>query len=143
MKKVVILDYQLGNLFSVERALQQAGVETIISSSRKDIANADALALPGMGAFRDAMSALQNLDLVMAIKDYVASGKPFLGICLGMQLLFSSSEEFGDCEGLNLIPGAVLRFKNEDNSGARIRVPQIGWNNIHQPGHCTWQNTPL
>src|SRR5687768_15819109 len=98
-KKVVIIDYQLGNLFSVKQACDTVGMEAILSSDKKDILNADALILPGVGAFNEAMNNLENLDLVSAIKSKVSEGNPLFGICLGQQLLFTESEEFGTGKG--------------------------------------------
>lgn len=142
MSKVVIVDYQLGNLFSVKQALNSIGLNVILSNSPAEIASADALILPGVGAFGDAMINLKKQDLVAPIKDCVAAGKPFLGICLGLQLLFTESEEFGANKGLNLIPGLVKRFYNYDKNGEVVKVPQIAWNEIY-PLHQQWENTPL
>jgi glutamine amidotransferase len=142
-KKVVIIDYQLGNLFSVNQALKNIGLETIISSNPNDIISADAIVLPGVGAFGDAMNNLINLGLTTAIKDFVNTGKPFLGICLGLQLLFTDSEEFGSSKGLDLINGTVKRFSNIDLNNERVRVPQITWNTISMPNDKSWENTPL
>ena len=99
---VAIIDYGLGNLFSINNACKLVGLNTIITSDINKISNADALILPGVGAFGDAMNSLNNNNLTQTIYQFVQSGKPFLGICLGMQLLFSESEEFGSNKGLNL-----------------------------------------
>jgi glutamine amidotransferase len=142
-KKVVIVDYQLGNLFSVKHALLNIGVETIISLDPNDILDADALVLPGVGAFKDAMDNLNRLGLTEVLIQFVNSGKPFLGICLGLQLLFSDSEEFGSSNGLNIIPGKVKRFINIDNQGQFVKVPQIAWNTINKPSIDMWPKSPL
>ena len=102
-KKVIIIDYQLGNLFSVKQACDTIGLNAVISTSKDDILSADALILPGVGAFIEAMKNLEKLDLINAIKSKVNSGTPIFGICLGLQLLFTKSEEFGSANGLDLI----------------------------------------
>ena len=140
-KKVVIIDYNLGNLFSVEQACDTIGIDSIISSSKTDIDNADALILPGVGAFIEAMQNLEDLDLVNAIKTNVNNGKPLFGVCLGLQLLFSRSEEFGSGEGLNLLPGVIKKFP-QTIDGRRLRVPQIAWNKIYRDKK-EWESTPL
>jgi len=141
-KNVVIIDYQLGNLFSVNQALVNIGLNVSISSDPKDVEKADAIVLPGVGAFGNAMTNLEQLGLIEPIKNAIAAGKPFLGICLGLQLLFSESEEFGASQGLNVISGRVRRFKN-DNAEEPIRVPQIAWNTIERPTPDRWDKSPL
>lgn len=143
-KKVVVIDYKLGNLFSVNRALLNVGLDVTISSEKKDLMEADALVLPGVGAFRDAMDNLRKLDLLDILgQKIVVESTPLLGICLGLQLLFSSSEEFGNSKGLGFVDGAVKRFKNTDENGNKVRVPQIAWNTIEEKALRTWQGTPL
>ena len=110
-KKVVIVDYQMSNLFSVVRAIEQIGFNPIVSSSPKEIAVADALILPGVGAFEAAMKNLEKLALVAPIKVFIESGKPFMGVCLGLQLLFETSDEFGQHKGVGVIKRAVKRFE--------------------------------
>jgi glutamine amidotransferase len=129
-KKVTIIDYQLGNLFSVKQACDTIGISATISSDSKDIEEADAIILPGVGAFIEAMNNLDKLDLVNPIKDYVGAGKPIFGICLGLQLLFSESEEFGSGKGLDIIPGLIKKFPAIKN-GKKIKVPQIAWNQVY------------
>lgn len=126
--KIAIIDYGLCNMFSVKHACEKVGMEGHITDDHKEILNSDAVILPGVGAFADAMEALKQRDLVSPLKEAVASGKPFFGICLGHQLLMSESEEFGHCEGLGFIEGTVKRF---DNSNKKIRVPHVGWNEVH------------
>ena len=126
--RVTIVDYQMGNLRSVQKALEHVGAEATITNSASEIAAADRLILPGVGAFRDAIREIQNRDLVKPIKDFIASGRPFLGICLGLQLLFDVSEEGGIYEGLGVLPGRVVRF----DLPAEYKVPHMGWNRVKQ-----------
>ena len=142
-KKVVIVDYQSGNLFSITQALTNVGLNVKVSSDSDDIATADAIVLPGVGAFGAAMLNLEKMQLVEPIKKFVNSGKPFLGICLGLQLLFSSSDEFDSSRGLDIIKGNVRRFKNSDVDGKVVKVPQIAWNTIHKTENSSWEVTPL
>lgn len=137
--KIAIIDYNLGNLFSVYRACEMAGVVPEITSNPQDLLMADAAILPGVGAFKAAMLNLKSNGMNDAILEFVRKGKPFLGICLGLQLLFDSSEEFENAEGLGLIRGDVRKFQFEDSS---INVPQITWNSIQQK-NLEWENTPL
>ncbi|MDO8573463.1 MAG: imidazole glycerol phosphate synthase subunit HisH [Candidatus Daviesbacteria bacterium] len=137
--KIAIIDYQLSNLFSVKHAFDYLNVESAISSDKSVILNADAAILPGVGAFGDAMNNLKKLGLIEVVNSLITSGKPFMGVCLGMQLLFSESEEFGAHEGLNIIKGKVVKFAKPDKL---IKVPQIGWNQI-QKTEAGWKNSPL
>ena len=141
-KKIIILDYQLGNLFSVKQACDTVGLNSRISSDKKDIAIADAIILPGVGAFKEAMSNMHSLDLVEPLKDFVASGKPLFGICLGQQLLFTESEEFGSSKGLDFIQGTIKKFPSFKGSNNLIKVPQIGWNHIYKKS-VEWVDSPL
>lgn len=140
-KKVVIIDYNLGNLFSVKQACDTVGINAMISSTKEDIDNADALILPGVGAFIEAMHNLENLEIVDAIKNNVKNGKPIFGVCLGLQLLFSRSDEFGSGQGLDLISGTIKKFPSIIN-GKKIRVPQIAWNQVVADVKG-WDRTPL
>ena len=127
-EKIVVVDYGLGNLFSVQRALEHCGASNVcISSSVDDIITADRLILPGVGAFEDGTRGLNKLGLIEPIKSQAIDKKPMLGICLGMQLLATTSQEFGLHAGLNLIPGKVLPILAENSLGARRKVPFIGW----------------
>ncbi len=130
-KNVIIIDYQLGNLFSVKQACDTVGLDAKISSDREEILHADALILPGVGAFIEAMNNLKKFGLDTAIQEKVKGGTPIFGICLGQQLLFTESEEFGAGKGLDLISGVIKRFpeKFEDR---RIKVPHIAWNTIYK-----------
>lgn len=126
MKKVTIIDYQLGNLFSVRQACEVVGIDAKISELPQDVRDADALILPGVGAFKEAVERLKKLDLFDVIIEEVNKGKPLMGICLGLQLLFTKSEEFGDTEGLGLIEGTICRFDSSQK-----KVPHVGWNHIN------------
>jgi len=142
-KKVAIIDFQMGNLFSVLHACKHVGLEPVITSSAKEIMNADGVILPGVGAFGDAISNIRKLGLDTAIKDYLSSGRPFMGICLGLQILFTESEEFGSFKGLDIIAGCVKKIPQWTSDGRQIKVPQIGWNNIQPTNAEQWRNSPL
>lgn len=141
LKKVVIIDYQLGNLFSVKQACDTVGINAEISSNREDVLNAEALILPGVGAFIEAMNNLKKFGLDTAIQNRVNDGAPIFGICLGQQLLFTESEEFGAGKGLDLISGIIKRFP-ETNGERKIKVPHIAWNTIFKLSQI-WDNTAL
>ncbi len=119
---IVIVDYGRGNLFSISQALHVLGVEHSISADPADIAKANGIVLPGVGAFGDAMAALDRAQLVTPLRDAASSGTPMLGICLGMQLLANESSEFGEHRGLGLIPGTVHRLPT-----GHMRIPNVGW----------------
>jgi glutamine amidotransferase len=142
---VSIVDYGVGNLFSVQHACQSVGLKAEVTSSNSDIAKADAVILPGVGAFGDAMNMLHRLDLVSVLKDAVASGRPFIGICLGMQLLMSHSHEFGHHLGLGMFPGAVIGFADTLGTQPRIKIPQVGWNRMRRTSDQAdaWSGTLL
>ena len=126
---IAILDYDAGNIKSVEKAFGILGEETVLTRDFSVIEKADRLVLPGVGSFADAMEHLKKYELDKAIKDYVKSGKPFIGICLGLQLLFESSEESPGVEGLHLLDGVVKRIPDAPG----IKVPHIGWNSLDFP----------
>ncbi len=143
---VAIIDYKMGNLFSVKQACEQVGIKAIVTEKKEEILNASGLILPGVGGFGDAMQHLRDLDLIEVIRDEIAAGKPLLGICLGLQLLMSESEEFGSHEGLGLIEGKVKKFKLENSEGRVSKVPQVGWNQIasvRTKQELHWNQTPL
>lgn len=140
-KKVVIIDYQLGNLYSVKQACDTVGMNVLVSSNKEDILAADALILPGVGAFIEAMNNLSKLDLIDAIKSKVSLGTPLFGICLGLQLLFTKSEEFGSGNGLDLISGIIKKFP-EKFDDRKIKVPHITWNQVYKLKK-SWEETPL
>jgi imidazole glycerol-phosphate synthase subunit HisH len=121
-----IVDYGMGNLFSVSKALERLNADYFISGDKDELLSADALLLPGVGSFRDAMEVLQ----ADTIKEFAATGKPLLGICLGMQLLFEDSDENGLTKGLGLLPGKVRRFSGTNAAGETYKVPHMGWNKL-------------
>lgn len=128
--QIAIIDYGMGNLFNVQRACASAGLRSIITADKNVIMDSRGMILPGVGAFGDAINNLKSLDLIGVIKDHIGLKKPFLGICLGMQLLLSESEEFGGHKGLDVIKGRVVRFNNGSQENRMIKVPQVGWNRI-------------
>jgi glutamine amidotransferase len=122
----------MGNLFSVKHACSHVGLEAAITSSPDDILRAEAVILPGVGAFGDAMKAVERLDLVGVLRDVAASSKPLVGICLGMQLLMTESFEFGRHSGLGIIPGTVARIENPERSTGLLKVPHVCWNQLYR-----------
>lgn len=142
-ENVAIVDYGLGNLFSVRMACERAGMVASVTSAARDILAADALVLPGVGAFGDAMAALKRLDLLAVIRDAVAQGKPLVGICLGFQLLMSESEEFGTHRGLGLLEGRVRSLGAPREKERKLKVPQVGWNQVRRAGDRRWDGTAL
>ena len=139
---VAIIDYGMSNLHSVKAACDYVGLKSIITSDENQIMEAKMAMLPGVGAFGQAMKHLNNSGMTDCIKNFVASEKPFIGICLGLQLLFEESEEFGANEGLGLISGRVRKFNTFKDDKYYYPVPQIGWNNIKQ-NEQGWEKTPL
>ena len=131
--EVAIVDYGLGNLFSVKHACEDAGLAVRITSNGAEILRASAVILPGVGAFGDAMETLARLDLVSVLRDVMASGKPMLGICLGLQLLMREGHEFGLHRGLGIIDGEVVRLDESHHGTRRLKVPHVGWNAIRLP----------
>lgn len=142
-KNVVIIDYQLGNLFSVQQSCAHLGHTAQVSSDPDVLRKADMAILPGVGAFADAMNSMRQLGLADALQEYVADGRPLMGVCLGLQLLMTESEEFGDTKGLNIIPGTVRRFQVQEVGGHVHKVPQIQWNTITEPAPGRWAQSPL
>lgn len=145
--RVAIVDYGLGNLYSVMRACSHVGLDAVITSDRRQVSGADGIILPGVGAFGDAMSTLRRLDLVGPLREAAAAGTPMLGICLGVQLLMSRSEEFGAHEGLDIVKGTVTRFDGPREGNRALKVPEICWNGVRRraPGAAgdPWKDTPL
>jgi glutamine amidotransferase len=128
---IAIIDYGMGNLRSVQKGFEKVGSKAIITTDPQVVLQADRIVLPGVGAFRDCMHNLEQGGFIEPILKVIAEGRPFLGICVGMQLLLSDSEEFGFYRGLNVIPGHVLRFpKKMLAAGEQLKVPQMGWNQI-------------
>lgn len=142
--KVTVIDYGLSNLLSVQRAFAHFGAEAEVTGSRSKILDAKTLVLPGVGAFKDGMAGLDALSLVDAIQEKCAAGTPLLGICLGMQMLFDESTEFGVHSGLALIPGRVERIPDTDAAGQPQRVPNVGWSPLVLPeGRRSFAGTVL
>ncbi|GFZ94443.1 imidazole glycerol phosphate synthase subunit HisH [Paenibacillus marchantiophytorum] len=121
---IAIIDYGMGNLHSVSKAVERLGYEAVVTGDAEQILAAEGAILPGVGAFGDAMEQLRESGLDGVVRSYAESGKPLIGICLGMQLLFASSEEHGNHEGLGLLPGSVVRFRGD------YKVPHMGWNRL-------------
>jgi len=141
---VVIIDYGVGNLLSVMRGVEICGATPVVTNCPEKILNAERLILPGVGAFSDGMKGLSEINLIEPIKDYVLKGRPFLGICLGMQMILDESHEFGINKGLGLIPGKVLSIPSKSSDGQDFKIPHVGWNSI-RPGKKSndWKNTIL
>ena len=130
---IAIIDYDMGNLKSVAKAFEKVGAIATVTRDPKVLADASHVVLPGVGAFKDCMRNLEAYGLIDPIAMAVASGKPFLGICLGLQLLFDESNEFGVHKGLGLIPGRVVRFpSSKDEFGMELKVPHMGWNEVEK-----------
>ncbi len=153
--QVAIVDFGMGNLFSAKHACEHVGMQASITSEKEHILSADAVILPGVGAFGDAMNSLHKLDLIEPLKEVASSRKPVVGICLGLQLLMTESYEFGLHKGLGLVEGPVVKFENPVGPRGPLKVPHIGWNGIFRPGHLQhkgelltdaedpWRGTPL
>jgi len=139
MAVIAVIDYDMGNLHSACKGLEKAGATTQITDAVPELERADAVVLPGVGAFDPAMQHLRSRDLIQPIRDIIASGKPFLGICLGMQILFEASEE-GKEPGLGVVAGTVKHFRPEPG----ITIPHMGWNQLElaQPDLPLWQQLP-
>ena len=138
--KIVIIDYGVGNVRSIYNAFNNQGISPIISNEGETILNADGLVLPGVGAFSHAMKNLSKYHLIDVIKNYAETGKPLLGICLGMQLLLESSDEFGYTEGIGLVKGKVIKLPVTKSK--KVKLPNIGWCNI-KPNIVNWKKTIL
>jgi len=145
MSSVAVIDYGMGNLHSIAKALQHASPDVTVRvvSDKSSILAADRVVLPGVGAMRECMAALHENDLIDTISE-VARNKPFLGVCLGMQALLSSSDENGGVKSLNLIPGSVRHFSDGlvDAQGERLKIPHMGWNQVQQHVHPLWDKIP-
>jgi imidazole glycerol-phosphate synthase subunit HisH len=124
--EIVLVDYGAGNMRSVQRALEAVGQQPVVTSDPADLVDAPGLVLPGVGSAQDAMRALHRLGLIEPLREFAASRRPFLGVCVGQQLLFDGSDEGGGVECLGILPGTVKRFPG----GPGLKVPQIGWNDI-------------
>ncbi|MBM4329816.1 MAG: imidazole glycerol phosphate synthase subunit HisH [Deltaproteobacteria bacterium] len=132
---IAIVDYGMGNLRSVNKAFERVGFQALVTQDPGEVKKASGLVVPGVGAFKKAMENLQEIGLIDPIVDFIESGKPFLGICLGLQLLFSGSEEFGFQRGLGIFQGRVVRFPFSDPAEVKLKkslkVPHMGWNALH------------
>ena len=131
---IAIVDYGAGNLRSVAKALERSELRPRVSQDPSEVVAADGVVLPGVGAFRDGMNRLRDLGLDDAIREALERGRPYLGLCLGLQVLFDESDEHGRTPGFGVMPGRVERFPDRDVSGNRLRVPQIGWNEVRFSG---------
>jgi imidazole glycerol-phosphate synthase subunit HisH len=141
---VVVIDYGIGNLLSVQRGLEYCGADVTVTDDKDIIMNATRVVLPGVGAFSDGMKGLNQTGLNHVVCDYAASGKPLLGICLGMQMLLNESEEFGFSQGLGLIPGKVIAIPSLNIENKNHKIPHIGWNSLKLPeGREQWDGTLL
>jgi glutamine amidotransferase len=141
-RTVTVVDYGSGNVFSVSKAFEHCGAKVTLSSEPEKVAAAELQVLPGVGAFGAAMEALAERGLDYAIKSFVATGRPFLGICVGKQAVMERSEEFGHHDGLGLIPGAVLPVEPTGTDGKPHQVPHMGWNQL-VPGDRGWSGSVL
>lgn len=132
MAMIAIIDYGMGNLRSVSKAFEAVGHQAVVTRDPNVIGNASHVVLPGVGAFGDCMANLERYDLIEPVRSTIRSGKPFLGICLGLQVLFSESEEFGFHTGLDIIKGKVKRFAIDQG----LKVPHMGWNEVSYRRAC-------
>lgn len=142
---VTVIDYGIGNLLNVVRALEHLGAHITIATTATEVHPLpDRMVLPGVGAFGDAMAELIRRGFDDIVRNFTHTQRPFLGICVGAQLLFDKSEEHGEYYGLGIIPGQVRKVPVTAPNGTRLRIPHVGWSPLHLPeGRSTWQNTPL
>lgn len=140
---VTVIDYGMGNLYSVCRAFEHLGADVLLTDRPQDVLVANCLVLPGVGAFKHGMAELETRGLVPALQAYARKNRPVLGICLGMQMLLDHSEEFGTHRGLGIIPGAVRAIPKTGANGAPHKIPHIGWNRLIAPAHASWKDTLL
>jgi len=138
--KISVIDYGIGNVRSILSAFKNQGADILLTNNKDEILKSDGLVLPGVGAFPHGMENLISYGLVGVIKEYAALDRPLMGICLGMQLLFEESEEFGKTEGLGLISGKVVKLPTEDNQNEKL--PHVSWNELNS-AKVTWKNTVL
>lgn len=143
MSEVTVIDYGAGNLLNVVRALEHCGAKTIVTDKPQPIREAKRLVLPGVGAFGDCMNALRERELLPAILDYTSANRLFLGVCVGMQVMFDVGYEFGEHAGLGLIAGRVTKIPSVGADGSPHKIPHIGWSKLHKPANAVWENTPL
>lgn len=144
MTRVVVVDYGMGNIKSVQRGLEKVGATVQLSSLPEVLASADCLVLPGVGAFEDGMKGLNGTGVVPSINEFVLTGKPLLGICLGMQMLLDQSEEHGSHKGLGLIPGVVKAIPQQEGGVHARKTPHIGWSDLLYPANIhDWRDSIL
>lgn len=144
MSSVVVVNYGMGNIKSVIRGLEQAGSRPLLSDNPDVIRKADRVILPGVGAFKDGMKELDRRNLGPALQDFINTGRPLLGICLGMQMLFDKSAEHGEHSGLGFIPGQVVKIPPHISDTLKRRIPHIGWSALRYPERCqNWENSVL
>ena len=141
--EITIVDYGVGNLLSVSRALEHVDGNVVVTSKASTIIAADRIVLPGVGAFGHGMQQLHDRGLILAIKEFLSTNRPFLGICLGMQMMMDSSREFGKSEGLGLIDGECVPIPTVGVNGKKHKVPHIGWNSLIKPKSASWYSTIL
>lgn len=142
--RITIIDYGVGNLLNVVRAVEHCGGEALVTEDTREVEQAERLMLMGVGAFADGMEGLRRLDMLGPIQAFCATGRPYFGVCVGMQMMFDYSEEFGHHEGLGLMPGAVVAVPPTGSDGRPHKVPHIGWNELRlPPGRQDWSASPL
>ena len=138
MVAVTVVDFGVGNILSMQRALNHCGGDVSLATAAEAIRDADRLVLPGVGAFGTCIGKLRDSGLTDPILEFARTGRPFLGVCVGMQMMFDASEEYGEHGGLGLLPGRVRRIPSLSATGARLKVPHIGWNNLSAPESDSW-----
>lgn len=143
MTEVTIVDYGIGNLLSVARAFEQCGASVKLCDDPVQLERAERLVLPGVGAFKDGMRGLEERGLGQAVRAFSLTGRPFLGICLGMQMMLDESEEYGSCRGLGLVPGKVVSIPATTSEGEPHKIPHIGWNELTPAREGSWEGTML
>jgi len=143
MSDIIVIDYGMGNLKSIQRGLEKVGATVKLSSDPEVVSKADRLVLPGVGAFEAGMHGLKKYGLVDAIYRFVGTGNPLLGICLGMQMFLDKSEEYGDHQGLGLIHGIVKKIPKSDQEDFKRKIPHIGWAALHYSTNEKWQDSCL
>jgi imidazole glycerol-phosphate synthase subunit HisH len=141
--RVVVVDYGMGNLYSVCRALEHVGAEAVLTEDPGVVLDAERVVLPGVGAFRDGMHELKRRGLDSALREYGAGDRMMLGICLGMQMLFDTSQEFGEHRGLAIIPGQVRAIPTAGADGKPHKIPHVGWSAVYPPAGAQWSGTLL
>ena len=137
--EIVVIDYGMGNLLSVQRGLEHVGAQVLVSADPERIRVAERVVLPGVGAFPDAMEELARRGLVSVIREIAGRGTPLLGICLGMQVLFETGAEFGETAGLSVLPGSVVAIPAEGADGQAHKIPHVGWNALYPSGGSRWE----